>query len=222
MNIPGVRAGVKTALLDIDGTLIDSNDAHARAWVDALGEGGFAVPFERVRPLIGMGADQLLPALGVGLTSGTNPGKAIVARRGEIFKSQYLPTLKPTRGARELLVALRDANVACVVATSAQEDELDALLAIGGLSDLIQTKSTASDASSSKPAPDIIHAALQRSGSMAGESVMLGDTVYDITAAMRAGVPTIALRCGGSPDADLAKAVVIYDDPAALSAAIRR
>jgi HAD superfamily hydrolase (TIGR01549 family) len=221
VHVPGVRADVRTALLDIDGTLIASNDAHAHAWVDALTEAGFPATFERIRPLIGMGADQLLPAVDPRLSSDREPGKSIAKRRGEIFKQRYLDGLQPTRGARDLLVTLHDMHVACVVATSASEDEVDALLDKAGVADLIDTKSTSSDAPASKPAPDIIHAALQRAHSTASESVMVGDTKYDVAAAKRAGVAAIALRCGGSPDSELAGADAIYDDPAALSAAIR-
>ena len=219
--MPGVRADVRTALLDIDGTLVASNDAHAHAWIDALTEAGFGIPFERVRPLIGMGADQLLPALNRGLIADAAPGKTIARRRGEIFKKRYLADIKPQRGARELLITLRDAGVACVVATSGADDEIAALLEAGGIADLIQTKTTAEDAEASKPAPDIINAALKKSGAKPDECVLLGDTRFDISAATKAGVQTIALRCGGSAEGDLLSAAAIYDDPAALSEAIR-
>jgi phosphoglycolate phosphatase-like HAD superfamily hydrolase len=221
MHLPGVRADIATALLDIDGTLVASNDAHARAWVDALREAGFEVPFDRVRPLIGMGADQLLPALSPQLSASTEPGKTIARRRGEIFKERYVATLKPTRGARELLLAFKAGGVARVAATSAKKDELDLLLARAGVADLISAASTADDAPASKPAPDIVQAALRRSAADPATSFLLGDTKYDIAAAAKTGVPTIALRCGGSSDADLAGAAAIYDDPLSLLEAIR-
>jgi HAD superfamily hydrolase (TIGR01509 family) len=221
MHVPGVAVTVRTALFDIDGTLLQSNDAHAHAWVDALTEAGFGVPFERIRPLIGMGADQLIPALKLGLSADANPGKAIAARRAQIFKRSYLHDLQPTLGARALLLLLRDRGIACVAATSASDDELAALLERAGVADLIQMQSTSDDSGTSKPAPDIVHAALAKAGSTPDASVMIGDTSYDIEAAMRAGVATIALRCGGSDDLRLAGAAAIYDDPAALSEAIR-
>ena len=221
MFLPGVRAGVTTALLDIDGTLLDSNDAHAHAWVEALSEAGHAIPFTRVRPLIGMGADQFFPELDEGLAADSEPGKSIAARRGEIFKAKYLRDLGPTPGARELLVLLRDNYVACVIATSATSEELDALLAQAGIADLIEIKSTASDAQKSKPMPDIVHAALRKGNAVAESSVMIGDTRFDIAAAALAGVQTIAFRCGGAQAIDLAAAAAIYDDPAGLAAAIR-
>jgi HAD superfamily hydrolase (TIGR01509 family) len=221
MHLPGVRAEITTALVDIDGTLLDSNDAHAHAWVEALAEHGFTTPYARVRSLVGMGADQLLPAIGAHLTPDSEPGASIVRRRGEIFKQRYADELQPTPGARELLLALIAVGVTCVAATSAKEDELDLLLERAGVADLIATKSTADDVRVSKPAPDIVHAALQRSHAIATRSVMLGDTKYDVTAARRAGVSTIALRCGGSSDSDLAGAEAIYDDPLSLVAAMR-
>jgi phosphoglycolate phosphatase-like HAD superfamily hydrolase len=220
MHLPGVRADITTALLDVDGTLLDSNDAHAHAWVEALGESGFEVPFERVRPLIGMGADHLLPAISPQLSPETEPGKTIARRRSEIFKERYVATLKPTRGARELLLAFKDGGVARVAATSAKKDELDLLLARAGVADLISAESSADDAPASKPAPDIVEAALRRSGADPATSFLLGDTKYDIAAAAKAGVPAIALRCGGSSDADLAGAA-IYDDPLSLLEAMR-
>jgi HAD superfamily hydrolase (TIGR01509 family) len=169
---------------------------------------------------MGMGADQLLPALRTGLSADANPGKTIAARRGEIFKRHYLASLQPTPGARQLLLTLRAGGVTCVAATSAQRAELDALLERAGIADLIQTMSTSDDADASKPAPDIVHAALEKSGSAPEESVMLGDTRFDVEAALRAGVPVIALRCGGSTDSQLAGAAAVYDDPAALCEAI--
>jgi len=102
MHLPGVRAEITTALLDIDGTLLDSNDAHARAWVEALGEYGYAIPYAHVRSLVGMGADQLLPTIAAHLASDSEPGASIVRRRGEIFKQRYVKGLQPTPGAREL------------------------------------------------------------------------------------------------------------------------
>src|SRR5438132_14386227 len=111
----------RSVLLDIDGTLVDSNDAHAHAWVEALAEFGHHVSFERIRSLIGMGGDNLLPTA-IGLESDSPDGKAMSKRRTEIFKEKYLPTLKPTPGARELLVKMRESGLKLVIATSAKEE----------------------------------------------------------------------------------------------------
>ena len=204
-------------ILDIDGTLVDSNDAHARAWVEALAEEGIEVPFEKVRPLIGMGGDKLLPRVS-GLEEDSPRGKRIGERRGEIFKARYLPGLKSFPATRELLVKMRELGLKLVVATSAKEDELKPLLKIAGAADLIEEKTSSDDAENSKPDPDIVKAALDESGLSADEAVMIGDTPYDIEAASKAGLKIIAFRSGGWDDAELARAIAIYDGPAALLA----
>jgi HAD superfamily hydrolase (TIGR01549 family) len=202
-------------LLDIDGTLIDSNDAHARAWVAALAEHGYVVLFEEVRPLIGMGGDKLLPML-VGLDSESDEAERISESRAEFFQRE-LPALRPTRGARELLVLLKSEGLETAVATSADEKEVEAILQQAGVADLIEAKASSGDADRSKPDPDIVRAALRKSSSYAGHSVMIGDTPYDIEAATRARVSTVALRCGGWwSDEQLRNAIAIYDDPADL------
>ena len=204
-------------ILDIDGTLVDSNDAHARAWVEALAEEGIEVAFEKVRPLIGMGGDKLLPRVS-GLEEDGPRGKRIGERRGEIFKARYLPGLKAFPATRELLVTMRERGLKLVVATSAKEDELKPLLKIAGVADLIEEKTSSDDAENSKPDPDIVKAALDESGLSADEAVMIGDTPYDIEAASRAGLKVIAFRSGGWNDAELARAIAIYDGPADLLA----
>ena len=211
-------SALRTVLLDVDGTLIDSNDGHARAWVGALRAHGYVVPFEQVRPLIGMGGDKLMPAL-TGLDPKSAEAERIGETRSELFLDEELRSLQPTRGARSLLEHLLGVGFELVVATSAKDDEVRALLEQAGVSDLIQLASSADDAERSKPDPDIVQAALRLSGSQAAHSAMLGDTPYDVEAAARARVPAIALRCGGWwDDAALARATALYDDPADLLA----
>ncbi|HEX6038288.1 HAD family hydrolase [Longimicrobium sp.] len=207
----------KAVLLDIDGTLIDSNDAHARAWVDVGREFGRDIEFDRVRRLIGMGGDKVLPEL-TGLEEDTDEGQKIKERRGEIFREQYLSTLNAFPGARELLQRFRDDGYTLVVATSASKEDMDALLKQAGIQDLIEEKTSSSDAEESKPDPDIVQAALKSADAKPDEAVMMGDTPYDVTASGRAGVRCVALRCGGWGDDDLRDAVAVYDDPADLLA----
>ena len=211
-------SALRTVLLDIDGTLIDSNDAHTRAWIDSLKAHGYVVSFEQVRPLIGMGGDKVLPEL-TGLDPESGEAKRMSETRSELFLKRELPALRPTRGARALLEHMLGVGLELTVATSAKEDEVRALLEQAGVSDLIQLASSADDAERSKPDPDIVQAALRLSRSQAAHSAMIGDTPYDVEAAARARVPAIALRCGGWwDDAALAKATAIYDDPADLLA----
>ena len=206
---------VRGVILDIDGTLLNSNDAHARAWLEALAEFGIQVTFAEVRPLIGMGGDKLLPAV-AGIEEDSVLGKKIGQRRGEIFEQQYLPRLEPFPRTRALLLRMRDAGLRLAVATSAKKEELTPLLELANVADLIEDATSSSDAASSKPDPDIVRAALQKLDLQASQAVMIGDTPYDIQAASQLGVATIAFRCGGRSNADLAGAIAIYDGPAEL------
>jgi HAD superfamily hydrolase (TIGR01509 family) len=207
--------GEKVALLDVDGTLIDSNDQHAQAWVDVGREFGIEIDYGQVRRMIGMGGDKVLPAV-AGLREDDPRGKEIAERRGEIFRERYLPTLRPFPQARELLERLRDEGWTLVVATSANKQDMDGLLKQAGIRDLIEEKTSSSDAEESKPDPDIVQAALKAAGATPEQAVMLGDTPYDVEASGRAGVRCVALRCGGWGDAELGDAVAVYDDPADL------
>lgn len=207
----------RAVILDVDGTLVDSNDLHARAWVDAFREAGRDVPFETIRPLIGMGGDNLLPAA-AGLSAEEEPGRSIAERRGAIFRERYLRRVTAFPAVRDLLKRMRADGLKLAVASSAKGDELGPLLEIAGAEDLVPARTSADDAESSKPDPDIVQAALRRIGARADEAVMIGDTPYDVEAAGRAGVGTIALRCGGWDDRALAGALAVYDSPADLLA----
>jgi HAD superfamily hydrolase (TIGR01509 family) len=206
---------LKGIIFDIDGTLVDSNDAHARSWVNTFAEAGYDVPFDVVRPLIGMGADKLLPRT-VGISHESDEGKKLVNRRSEIFRERYLPKLKPLKGSRELVLRVRSDGLKPIVATSAKDQELKGLLKAARVDDLMEEKATASDAKRSKPDPDIVHAAIEESEIPPAQLIMIGDTPYDIEAATKAGVRTIAFRSGGWTDEALKGAAEIYDGPADL------
>ena len=208
-------AHIQGVVLDVDGTLVDSNDAHAKSWVEAMAEHGYTVPFARVRQLIGKGGDKVLPET-IGIQDESDEGKQISSRRGEIFKERYLPHVRAFPSAQKLLDHMHASGLKLAVASSAKPDELRALLQIVGAADLIEEKSSSKDAKNSKPDPDIMHATLEKIGLPAHEVVMLGDTPYDIESARKVGVGTIALRCGGWQDHDLAGALAIYTDPADL------
>lgn len=207
----------KAVLFDVDGTLVDSNDAHARAWVEAFADAGVTVDYALVRRCIGMGGDKLMPAVS-GIEEESRLGTRIARRRGEVFTARYLPTLRPFHDADALVAAVKHAGCTVVAASSAQEQELGKLLGIAGVSDLMDDATSSDDAEESKPEPDIIRVALHRAKATPTSAIMIGDTPYDIEAASRAGVATIALRSGGWSDAHLRGAVAIYDDPADLLA----
>jgi HAD superfamily hydrolase (TIGR01509 family) len=200
---------LRAVLFDVDGTLVDSNDQHARAWVDAFTEAGIVIPFERVRRCIGMGGDKLMPEVS-GLTEDSARGSAIAKRRGEIFRERYLSSVQPFPGAADLVAAVKRAGLKAVAASSAQEQELKPLLAIAGAEWLMDAATSSDDADASKPDPDIIHAALSRVAAAPCEALMVGDTPYDIEAAARAGVRTVAFRSGGWNDTELRDAIAIY------------
>ena len=207
----------ETVLLDVDGTLIGSNAAHAEAWTRALREHGVTVDIGQIRPLIGMGADKLLPAV-ASVSEDSTLGQAMGLRKKAIFET-LLPGLQPTAGARPLLEYLLERGTQLVIATSADDREVEALLQRAGVADLLPQRASKDDASESKPDPDIVNAALIRSSARPESAVMIGDTPYDIEAASRAGIDAIALRCGGHwSDGDLRGAVAIFDDPATLLA----
>ena len=202
-------------IFDIDGTLVDSNDAHAQSWEDTFADAGYDEPFDVVRPLIGMGADKLLPKT-IGVKHDSKGGKKLIKLRSEIFREKYLPTLRPLKGSRALVLRVRADGLKAIVATSAKDEELQGLLKAAEVADLMEEKATASDARRSKPDPDIVEAAIEESGTSLRKLVMIGDTPYDVEAATKAKVRTIAFRSGGWSDDDLHGAVEIYDGPADL------
>ncbi|HYP20393.1 MAG TPA: HAD family hydrolase [Chloroflexia bacterium] len=208
---------IKGVILDVDGTLVDSNDAHIRSWLEALSQHGHNCTYEEIRRLIGMGSDNLLPTA-IGVEKDTSEGKRLSDTWGEVFERDYLPNIKAFPRTRDLLLALKARGLKLVVASSAQEDMLDKLLDIAEAKDLIEESTSADDAENSKPDPDIVEASLGKIGLGPDEVLMLGDTPYDIQAASKLGIGTIGLRCGGWDDAGLKGAVAVYDDPADLLA----
>jgi HAD superfamily hydrolase (TIGR01509 family) len=202
----------KAILFDIDGTLVDSNDAHAHAWVEAFAEFGVHVDFNNVRRSIGMGGDKLMPAVS-GISEDSSLGEKISKRRAEVFKTKYLPELQSFPGARELAAEMKARGLTAVAASSAKRDELEHLLQIAGVSDLLDAATSSDDAEESKPDPDIVHAALKKANARPGDALLIGDTPYDVEAAAHAGMAMIAFRCGGWGDRDLRGAIAIYDGP---------
>ena len=211
-TIDASAGAIEAVLLDIDGTLLDSNDAHAQAWSDVFREAGLEIGSETVRPLIGMGSDKLLPEL-TGIDAESEEGKRLIERRKEIFTKEYLPVIRPFPNARELLERLRDDGARLVVATSASDDELRGLLKALGAEWLIDDKTSSNDAKRSKPDPDIVRVAVDKAGVSPERCAMLGDTPYDVEAASRSRVRVVALRCGGHGDDELRGAAEIYEDP---------
>lgn len=209
---------LQAVILDVDGTLVLSNDAHAQAWVEAFAAYGYEVLFEKVRPLIGMGGDQLIPKMVSGLSDKTGDGKKIAQRRKELIINRFALELSPAPGSRKLLLKMQLEGLRLIIATSASSEELSGLLKAAEVDDLLDEATTSSDAEASKPEPDIVEAALRKLQVEASQVVMLADTPYDIEAASKCGVTVIAFRCGDFDDTSLAGAAEIYDHPADLLA----
>ncbi len=202
-------------IFDVDGTLVDSNDHHARAWYDAFRNAGREIEFARIRRLIGVGSDKLFAKL-TGQPVDSPDGKAITDDCKRIFKERYLAQVEPFAEGRQLVERLQAAGVRLAVASSARREELEALLKIAGVPQLLDNSTTSKEADRSKPDPDIVSAALKKLDLPAPQTVMIGDTPYDVEAGNRAGVRVIAVRCGGWGDDDLKGAAEIYDSPADL------
>ena len=202
-------------IFDIDGTLIDSVDAHTHAWVTTFAEFGYDIPYARVRSLIGMGGDTLLPEA-IGKQKDSPEGEKISKQRDALFAEKYLAGVQPFPKAHELLVRVHSAGLKVIFATSGDSKQSDVLLKKLDAEKLTEAKTTSGDAEKSKPEPDIILAALRKANLSPTEVIMVGDTPYDIVAAGKANVRTVAVRCGGWKDGDLKGAAAIYDDPSDL------
>lgn len=214
----------QAVIFDVDGTLVDSVDIHARSWQDAFAEFGHDVPFPKIRGQIGKGGDQLIPVF---LTEEERAaqGEALEKRRGEILRERYLKQIRPFPQVRPLFQRLLEAGKRVALASSAKQDELTHYKKLAHIDDLVDTETSSDDAEKSKPYPDIFQAALARLPGIApGQAIVVGDTPYDAEAAARAGLRTIGLLCGGWTAAELrgAGCIATYADPAALLAAYER
>lgn len=205
----------RAALFDIDGTLVDSNYLHVDAWSRAFEDVGQPVEAWRIHRSIGMDGEKLLDALL------PDADRAVRNRASELHSEHYLPMaprLRPFPGGPELLRELTKRGLVVVLATSAPEDELKALRSTLQVEDAIDVVTSAEDVDTAKPAPDIVQVALERAATAPADAVMIGDTVWDVKAAERAGVSCIGLRSGGISSNELrtAGAVAVYSDVSEL------
>ena len=194
--------GAPGVVLDIDGTLIDSAYQHALAWHLAFREQGVAVPVWRAHRHVGMGADQLVPAV-AGDRAERRVGDAVRAGHDRLFAAA-LWTTSPLAGARELLLALHDAGTPVALASSAGSREVHHHVRTLRAEPLVAGWTTAADAARTKPHPDLVCAALDLLGTT--DAVMVGDSPWDVMAAARAGIPTVGVLTGGFSSAELRRA----------------
>ncbi|HET7758563.1 MAG TPA: HAD family hydrolase [Gaiellaceae bacterium] len=189
----------RAALLDVDGTLIDANYHHAIAWYRAFRRSGITLPLWRIHRHVGMGGDQLVPAL-VGETAERRVGEAVREARGEEYE-QLIGEVAPLTGARELMLDLRERGLTVVLASSAPQKELDHYLDLLDARDVADAWTTDDDVESTKPEPDLVRAALEQAGTEDG--VMVGDTPWDVEAARKAGLDTVCVITGGFSEQEL-------------------
>ena len=210
----------RIAVLDVDGTLVDSNYQHAMAWYRALRSLGETYPIWRIHRLIGMGGDNLLTELA---------GEEVEARIGDEARERQgkevdavLDEIAPLPGARDLLIALKERGHRVVLASSGQQKHVDFALDLLDARDLADEWTSSADADATKPAPDLLQSALAKLGEPDdAPSVMVGDSPFDVSAAKKVGMPTLVVRSGGFGDDELleAGAVAIFDTPGDLAAA---
>ena len=206
-----------TAVLDIDGTLVDTNYHHAIAWFRAFSDHELILPIWRIHRHIGMGGDQVVTAL-YGEDVEERLGDDIRDAEGEHYAA-LIGEVRTMEGSRELIVALKDRGHVVVLASSAKEGEVEAYLDLLDARDLADAWTTSADVESTKPAPDLVHAAMARVDGDPADAVMVGDTPWDVKAAAGADVPTLAVMTGGFSDAELreAGAAMIYESVAELT-----
>jgi HAD superfamily hydrolase (TIGR01509 family) len=206
---------MRAVIFDIDGTLLDSVDLHARAWVDAFAHFGVETDHAQVRHQIGKGGDELMPVF-LPKARIEREGEAIEAYRSDLFKRVYLPEVRPFPGVRPLFERIRSAGLKIALASSGKRSEVEHYTQILKIGDLVDVATSSDDADRSKPHPDIFEAALKKLGGVPPDAIrVVGDTPYDAEAAGKAGLRTIGLLCGGFPEAELSAAgcVAIYRDP---------
>jgi HAD superfamily hydrolase (TIGR01509 family) len=214
--VAGNAAVVATAILDIDGTLVDTNYHHAIAWFRAFLAHDIVLPIWRIHRHIGMGGDQVVTAL-CGEDIERRLGDRIRDAEGEEY-GRLIGEVRTMEGSRELIVILKERGHVVVLASSAKEAEVDAYLDLLEARELADAWTSSGDVEATKPAPDLVQAALDRVGADADDAVMIGDTPWDVEAARRAGVGTLAVVTGGFAEQELreAGAVEVFESVAEL------
>jgi HAD superfamily hydrolase (TIGR01549 family) len=210
---------LKAVIFDIDGTLVDSVDLHAKAWKEAFEHFGKIIPYDDIRHQIGKGGDQLMPVF-LSNEEMDRFGNELEKYRGELFKSDYMPRVKAFPQVRELFQLIRAHGKKIGLASSAKKEELSVYKRLADIEDLVEDESSADDAERSKPHPDIFEAALRFLRVDASDAVAVGDTPYDAEAAGKTNLRTIGVLCGGFPAQELVSAgcIDIFKNPADMLA----
>jgi HAD superfamily hydrolase (TIGR01509 family) len=191
----------QVAILDVDGTLVDTNYHHAIAWFRAFRRHFLTLQVWRIHRHIGMGGDQLVAAL-AGDEVEERLGDSIRDAESELYR-ELIDEVQTMEGSRELIEDLRAAGNAVVLASSAKEWEIEHYLDLLDAREIVDAWTTSDDVEQTKPEPDLVHAALDKIDGEPGDALLIGDTVWDVEAAKRAGVDTLAVRTGGFSEEEL-------------------
>jgi HAD superfamily hydrolase (TIGR01549 family) len=209
---------IEAVIFDLDGTLVDSNELHVASWERAFRHFGKRFSLEDLRQQIGKGSDQYLPEF-LNEEEMDRFGKELDEYRSELYTKEYLPRVKPFPKVRELFKRIKRDDKRIALATSSKTSESKIYKKLLHIEDLIDAETNADDAQKSKPCPDIFEAALHKlDDPPIDEVIVVGDTRYDVEAALAVGLKTIGALCGGSSEKTLlaAGAIAIYRDPADL------
>jgi HAD superfamily hydrolase (TIGR01509 family) len=198
------RAMAPAAILDIDGTLVDTNYHHTLAWYRAFRQHGIVLPLWRIHRHIGMGGDQLVKAM-CGEEAEREQGEDIRSAEKALYLAM-IEEVEPLEGARDLIEELKDQGHAVVLASSAKKEEVEHYLDLLDARDLADDWTTSADVETTKPEPDLVKAALEKVGADADDGVMVGDSTWDCEAAKRAGLPSIGVLTGGFSEQELREA----------------
>ncbi len=191
------------AILDIDGTLVDSNYHHVMSWGRALADHGWVVPLWRIHRAIGLGGDLLVEHV-AGKEAEQRSGAAVRESEGRRY-FELIDEVQPLDGARDLVLELKRAGHAVVAASSAKPEEVEHYITLLGASELVDSWTSAGDVEDAKPAPDLVQVAMDKAEGDE-DAILIGDSVWDVEAAARAGIPTLAVLTGGYSEAELLEA----------------
>jgi HAD superfamily hydrolase (TIGR01549 family) len=208
---------IRGVIFDLDGTLVDSNELHVLAWHDTFRHFHKDIPLERLRKQIGKGGDQYLPEF-LNEAEMREFGEEADKYRGQVFKKNYLPHVKPFPKVRELFERLRADGKKIALASSGKETEVKHYAKLLRIERLFDSTTTVDQVAQSKPKADVFIAALNLLGVSPGDAVAIGDTPYDVAAAKKIDLPIVGVLCGGFPEQALRDegAVAIFRDPADL------
>ena len=198
-------------LFDIDGTLVDSNDSHARCWIEAFAHYDQHFDYETIFHQLGKGGDLLVPDL-LRAREMRRFGDELKKYRSKLYREKYMPHVEPFPRVKELLGELHERGIKLTLASSSDEEEVEYYTQLLGVGPLIEGSTSKKDAEHSKPNPEIFLAALERAGTDAERTITAGDTPYDILASHRIALPIAAVRSGGVEAALLAKAEWLFAD----------